>query len=98
MRLTNLDMDALRSFAAGIDAGSFARAADRLGRSTFRSLATRQFGESPLTRIRGILCAAPKAARPPAPVFNAPRVSAKPARSAAKLAGTLGLSGLNSAI
>lgn len=34
MRLTNLDMDALRSFAAGIDAGSFARAADRLGRST----------------------------------------------------------------
>ncbi|WCM25972.1 LysR substrate-binding domain-containing protein [Sphingomonas sp. QA11] len=34
MRLTNLDMDALRSFAAGMDAGSFARAADRLGRST----------------------------------------------------------------
>lgn len=34
MRLTNLDMDALRSFVAGIDAGSFARAADRLGRST----------------------------------------------------------------
>ena len=34
MRLTNFDMDALRSFVAGIDAGSFARAADRLGRST----------------------------------------------------------------
>lgn len=34
MRLTNLDMDALRSFVWGIDAGSFARAADRLGRST----------------------------------------------------------------
>jgi len=34
MRLTNLDMDALRSFAWGIDAGSFARAAERLGRST----------------------------------------------------------------
>jgi hypothetical protein len=34
MRFTNLDMDALRSFAAGMDAGSFARAADRLGRST----------------------------------------------------------------
>lgn len=34
MRLTNLDMDALRSFAAGMEAGSFARAADRLGRST----------------------------------------------------------------
>lgn len=34
MRLTNLDMDALRSFVAGIDAGSFAQAADRLGRST----------------------------------------------------------------
>lgn len=34
MRTTNLDMDALRSFVAGVDAGSFARAADRLGRST----------------------------------------------------------------
>ncbi|WP_395452285.1 LysR substrate-binding domain-containing protein (plasmid) [Azospirillum melinis] len=34
MRLTNLDMDALRSFVAGINAGSFAQAADRLGRST----------------------------------------------------------------
>ncbi|MGY3441268.1 LysR substrate-binding domain-containing protein [Bradyrhizobium sp. USDA 4473] len=34
MRLTNLDMDALRSFVAGIDAGSFALAANRLGRST----------------------------------------------------------------
>ncbi|TPP09678.1 LysR substrate-binding domain-containing protein [Rhizobium glycinendophyticum] len=34
MRLTNLDMDALRSFVTGIDAGSFAKAADRLGRST----------------------------------------------------------------
>jgi len=34
MRLTNLDMDALRTFVAGIDAGSFARAAARLGCST----------------------------------------------------------------
>lgn len=34
MRFTNLDMDALRSFATGMEAGSFARAADRLGRST----------------------------------------------------------------
>ncbi|WP_319517409.1 LysR substrate-binding domain-containing protein [uncultured Martelella sp.] len=34
MRFTNLDMDALRSFVAGIEAGSFAQAADRLGRST----------------------------------------------------------------
>jgi len=34
VRLTNLDMDALRSFVAGVDAGSFARAADRLGRSS----------------------------------------------------------------
>jgi DNA-binding transcriptional LysR family regulator len=34
VRVTNLDMDALRSFVTGIDAGSFARAADRLGRST----------------------------------------------------------------
>ena len=34
MRITNLDMDALRSFVVGIDAGSFARAAERLGRST----------------------------------------------------------------
>ena len=34
MRLTNFDMDALRSFAVGMEAGSFARAADRLGRST----------------------------------------------------------------
>ncbi|SIR14079.1 DNA-binding transcriptional regulator, LysR family [Rhizobium sp. RU35A] len=34
MRFTNLDMDALRSFVAGIEAGSFALAADRLGRST----------------------------------------------------------------
>jgi DNA-binding transcriptional LysR family regulator len=34
MRTTNLDMDALRSFVTGVDAGSFARAADRLGRST----------------------------------------------------------------
>lgn len=34
MRTTNLDMDALRSFVAGMDAGSFARAAERLGRST----------------------------------------------------------------
>lgn len=34
MRITNLDMDALRSFVTGMEAGSFARAADRLGRST----------------------------------------------------------------
>jgi len=34
MRFTNLDMDALRSFVTGMEAGSFARAADRLGRST----------------------------------------------------------------
>ncbi|NID16707.1 LysR substrate-binding domain-containing protein [Luteibacter yeojuensis] len=34
MRTTHLDMDALRSFVTGVDAGSFARAADRLGRST----------------------------------------------------------------
>lgn len=34
MHFTNLDMDALRSFVTGIDAGSYALAADRLGRST----------------------------------------------------------------
>jgi DNA-binding transcriptional LysR family regulator len=34
MRFTNLDMDALRSFAIGMELGSFARAAERLGRST----------------------------------------------------------------
>ncbi|RCW23323.1 DNA-binding transcriptional LysR family regulator [Ciceribacter lividus] len=34
MRVTNLDMCALRSFVTGIEAGSFAQAADRLGRST----------------------------------------------------------------
>jgi len=34
MRFTNLDMDALRSFATGVEMGSFARAAERLGRST----------------------------------------------------------------
>jgi len=34
MRLTNLDMDALRTFVTGMDLGSFARAAERLGRST----------------------------------------------------------------
>ncbi len=34
MRFTNLDMDALRSFVTGLDAGSFTRAADKLGRST----------------------------------------------------------------
>jgi DNA-binding transcriptional LysR family regulator len=34
MVVINLDMDALRSFAAGVDLGSFARAAERLGRST----------------------------------------------------------------
>jgi DNA-binding transcriptional LysR family regulator len=34
MRITNLDTDALRSFVTGMEVGSFARAADRLGRST----------------------------------------------------------------
>ncbi|TPW27223.1 LysR family transcriptional regulator [Martelella alba] len=34
MRIPNFDMDALRSFAAGLESGSFAQAADRLGRST----------------------------------------------------------------
>ncbi|MDH7803302.1 MULTISPECIES: LysR family transcriptional regulator [unclassified Rhizobium] len=34
MRLIHLDLDALRSFVIGIETGSFARAADRLGRST----------------------------------------------------------------
>lgn len=34
MRRVNFDLDVLRSFVVGIDLGSFARAADRLGRST----------------------------------------------------------------
>lgn len=34
MRRVNFDLDALRSFAVGMELGSFARAADRLGRST----------------------------------------------------------------
>jgi DNA-binding transcriptional LysR family regulator len=34
MRRTNFDMDALRSFCEGVALGSFAKAADRLGRST----------------------------------------------------------------
>jgi DNA-binding transcriptional LysR family regulator len=34
MRRVNFDLDALRSFAAGMELGSFAKAADRLGRST----------------------------------------------------------------
>lgn len=34
MRQTNLDLDALRAFVTGVDLGTFARAADRLGRST----------------------------------------------------------------
>lgn len=34
MRRVNFDMDALRSFCTGIELGSFARAADKLGRST----------------------------------------------------------------
>ncbi|WP_417814117.1 LysR substrate-binding domain-containing protein [Thalassospira alkalitolerans] len=34
MRRVNFDLDVLRSFVAGIDLGSYARAADRLGRST----------------------------------------------------------------
>src|SRR5690242_12751474 len=33
MRTLDLDLDVLRSFATGIELGSFARAADRLGRS-----------------------------------------------------------------
>ena len=33
LRRTNLDMDVLRSFVTGFELGSFARAADRLGRS-----------------------------------------------------------------
>lgn len=34
MRRVNFDLDVLRSFALGMELGSFARAADRLGRST----------------------------------------------------------------
>jgi DNA-binding transcriptional LysR family regulator len=34
MRRVNFDLDVLRSFATGMDLGSFAKAADRLGRST----------------------------------------------------------------
>lgn len=34
MRRVNFDLDALRSFSVGIELGSFAKAADRLGRST----------------------------------------------------------------
>jgi DNA-binding transcriptional LysR family regulator len=34
MRRVNFDLDAVRSFAVGIQLGSFAKAADRLGRST----------------------------------------------------------------
>lgn len=34
MRQTNLDLDALRAFVTGIELGAYARAADRLGRST----------------------------------------------------------------
>lgn len=34
MLRTNLDLDVLRSFVTGVDLGSFAKAADRLGRST----------------------------------------------------------------
>ncbi|GLQ51601.1 LysR substrate-binding domain-containing protein [Dyella flava] len=34
MSKTNLDLDVMRSFATGIELGSFAKAADRLGRST----------------------------------------------------------------
>ena len=34
MQKINLDMAALRTFVTGIEAGSFAIAADRLGRST----------------------------------------------------------------
>ncbi|WP_257459526.1 LysR substrate-binding domain-containing protein [Archangium lipolyticum] len=34
MRKVNFDLDALRSFSAGMELGSFAKAADKLGRST----------------------------------------------------------------
>ena len=34
MRQTNLDLDALRAFVTGVELGAYARAADRLGRST----------------------------------------------------------------
>jgi len=34
MRRVTFDLDVLRSFASGIELGSFAKAADRLGRST----------------------------------------------------------------
>ena len=34
MRRVNFDLDVLRSFVTGMDLGSYARAADRLGRST----------------------------------------------------------------
>ena len=34
MRPVTFDLDVLRSFVAGVDLGSFGRAADRLGRST----------------------------------------------------------------
>lgn len=34
MRRITFDLDVLRSFATGVELGSFARAADRLGRST----------------------------------------------------------------
>ena len=34
MRRITFDLDILRSFVTGVDLGSFAKAADRLGRST----------------------------------------------------------------
>ncbi|WP_164107854.1 LysR family transcriptional regulator, partial [Serratia marcescens] len=34
MRRITFDLDVLRSFVTGVELGSFARAADRLGRST----------------------------------------------------------------
>lgn len=34
MRRTIFDLDVLRTFTTGVDLGSFAKAADRLGRST----------------------------------------------------------------
>ena len=34
MRKVTFDLDVLRSFATGMELGSFAKAADRLGRST----------------------------------------------------------------
>ena len=57
MQKINLDMAALRTFVTGIEAGSFAIAADRLGRSTSAVSAQLKKLESqigsPLTRKSG---------------------------------------------